>query len=297
MPTRLIQSPSDLVTSHRAVCDGFLAQAITKTERATRYVEEARKLHDVLMRYDHVTSLADAAEIFDNLIAASGFSDKARARLSGDELRSALTTILKLIEKKAGKDWREELVYRFLLTRGDSLGGMMRNLTGALAGRKLTGAVLAALKAKRIEPEIVNSVRSPDKVVRVVWPGRLLLFDKTPGLLGNNIDVILLTTDNGKRAEKDRLSHPEDYVACGELKGGIDPAGADEHWKTAASALERVRKKFKKITPALFFVGSAIEESMAREIFDQLRDGRLTYAANLTVPDQVRDLARWLVTL
>src|SRR5439155_19210728 len=172
-----------------------------------------------------------------------------------------------------------------------------RNLTGALAGRRLTDAILTALKAKRIEPEIVNSVRSPDKVVRVVWPGRLLLFDKKPSVLGNNIDVILLTTEAGKRAEKDRLSRREDYVACGELKGGIDPAGADEHWKTAASALERVRKKFKKRTPPLFFVGAAIEDSMAREIFDRLQDGRLTYAANLTKPDQVRDLARWLVTL
>jgi type II restriction enzyme len=123
------------------------------------------------------------------------------------------------------------------------------------------------------------------------------LFDKKPRVLGNNIDVILLTTEAGKRTQKERLSHPEDYVACGELKGGIDPAGADEHWKTAASALERVRKKFKKRPPALFFVGAAIEESMAREIFDQLGDGRLTYAANLTVPDQLRNLASWLVTL
>ena len=30
----------------------------------------------------------------------------------------------------------------------------------------------------------------------------------------------------------------------GELKGGIDPAGADEHWKTGNSALVRIRKAF-----------------------------------------------------
>jgi len=30
----------------------------------------------------------------------------------------------------------------------------------------------------------------------------------------------------------------------GELKGGIDPAGADEHWKTANKALDKMRKPF-----------------------------------------------------
>ncbi|HAJ78349.1 MAG TPA: hypothetical protein DCO75_01135, partial [Fibrobacteres bacterium] len=31
-----------------------------------------------------------------------------------------------------------------------------------------------------------------------------------------------------------------------ELKGGIDPAGADEHWKTAKTAIDRIVSAFKK---------------------------------------------------
>lgn len=93
------------------------------------------------------------------------------------------------------------------------------------------------------------------------------------------------------------MEAPESYLACGELKGGIDPAGADEHWKTATRALDRIRESFQTRSPALFFVGAAIETTMAKEIFAQLSDGSLSYAANLTAPEQLADLADWLVRL
>jgi hypothetical protein len=36
---------------------------------------------------------------------------------------------------------------------------------------------------------------------------------------------------------------------------------------------------------------------MDEEIFSELQNGMLTYAANLTVPEQLADLAAWLVRL
>ena len=95
------------------------------------------------------------------------------------------------------------------------------------------------------------------------------------------------------------MDTPACYLACGELKGGIDPAGADEHWKTARSALDRIRDRFytHEQCPALFFVAAAIEAAMANEIFARLQSDYLSYAANLTVPQQVTDLAVWLVEL
>jgi type II restriction enzyme len=96
------------------------------------------------------------------------------------------------------------------------------------------------------------------------------------------------------------LEEPRAYLAAGELKGGIDPAGADEHWKTARSALERIRARFNElgiVVPRLFFVGAAIEERMSNEIFGYLRNGTLDHAANLTKREQVEDLAQWLVSL
>ncbi|MFM6407785.1 MAG: AvaI/BsoBI family type II restriction endonuclease, partial [Microcystis sp.] len=66
--------------------------------------------------------------------------------------------------------------------------------------------------------------------------------------------------------------YPDLYIALGELKGGIDPAGADEHWKTARTALQRIDDAFRKISkhPYTFFIGAAIETKMAREIYRQL---------------------------
>ncbi len=91
----------------------------------------------------------------------------------------------------------------------------------------------------------------------------------------------------------------EKYIALGELKGGIDPAGADEHWKTANSALGRIKAGFrkKKLKPRTFFVGAAIEKAMAQEIFKQLRNGVLSNAANLTSDEQLVSICKWLLQL
>lgn len=93
--------------------------------------------------------------------------------------------------------------------------------------------------------------------------------------------------------------NPEKYLALGELKGGIDPAGADEHWKTANSALQRIRTAFSKrnCKPYTFFIGAAIESAMAKEIFDQLESHTLTNGANLTNEVQVVSLCNWLINI
>ena len=91
---------------------------------------------------------------------------------------------------------------------------------------------------------------------------------------------------------------PERFIAFGELKG-IDPAGADEHWKTAQTALTRIKDSFANanLSPDLFFIAAVIVDSMAQEMWNQLEDGTLKNAANLTNPDQVASLSNWIVNL
>jgi len=48
--------------------------------------------------------------------------------------------------KPAGIDFIDELIYRFLLTRGDTLGGSMRNLAGSLGERKFNRTLISTLK-------------------------------------------------------------------------------------------------------------------------------------------------------
>ena len=116
-----------------------------------------------------------------------------------------------------------------------------------------------------------------------------------------NVDLSILdgTINDLKRGKQSIIHNSEKYIALGELKGGFDPAGADEHWKTAYSALERIRNGFKKLKlqPQSFFIGAAIENSMASEIYKQLKNGKLDNAANLTSDDQLTEICKWILNL
>ncbi|WP_289299592.1 AvaI/BsoBI family type II restriction endonuclease [Duncaniella muris] len=83
----------------------------------------------------------------------------------------------------------------------------------------------------------------------------------------------------------------------GELKGGIDPAGADEHWKTGNSALARIRSAFRPTPVCTSFIAAAIEAKMATEIWDQLSDSTLSFAANLTDDGQLTSYCAWTLSL
>lgn len=291
MIPKFIKSAKDLQTKHRAICDGFLAQALQKTQEAQPFVEEARTFYKSLKKAKSVENLLAVPEHRNNLISACGFSDKARGKLTKKELDDSIKKVLGRIYKESGSEFRENILYRYLLTKGDTLGGRMRNLGGAMAGTRLTENIIERLTGRKIE---ITKNKS-EKIQKVEWEGRRLLFD-AKSITGNNIDVILLNS-SGTSSSEDLLVDKSKYLACGELKGGIDPAGADEHWKTANTALGRILTVFGRHAPALFFVGAAIEASMAKEIFRQLKMGMLSHAANLNETEQVNDLVDWLLSL
>ena len=295
MESKFIKSGADLQTKHRAICDGFLAQALQKTELATPFVEDAKIFYEALKKVKSVEEILTFPKYRNDLASACGFSDKARSKLTEDELNNAIKKVLTRIYKKDNSGFREEILYRYLLTKGDTLGGSMRNFTGASAGAKLTEKIIERLSSGNKKIQILKS--KSGKIQRLTWDSRAILFDVKPRLVGKNIDVILINRADIDTPEEELLSDKNKYIACGELKGGIDPAGADEHWKTANSALGRIRTAFGRNCPSLFFIGAAIEASMAKEIFKQLKSGELTHAANLNEENQVNDLVDWLLSL
>ncbi|HEY2951312.1 MAG TPA: AvaI/BsoBI family type II restriction endonuclease [Verrucomicrobiae bacterium] len=297
MYPKFIRNASDLETTHEAVREGFLAQALTKTQKATPHIENAIEFRSALERVTDVTKLLELTSFRDQLLTAAGFSTQAKNHLSEAELSSALKRVFDSTFNQAGVQFREEILYRYLLTKGDTLGGSIRNVTGALAQAKVTKDILKALNGVGVKPD-VQCAPEREKIRRISWTNRRLLFDVRPKLIDKSVDVILLdTTDSVGQTEAKLLENRAFYLACGELKGGIDPGGADEHWKTATKALDRIRKRFRRSCPPVFFIAAAIEASMAKEIFRELKNGRLAHAANLTVPQQVEDLAAWLVSL
>ncbi|MCX8506341.1 MAG: restriction endonuclease, partial [Alphaproteobacteria bacterium] len=196
----------------------------------------------------------------------------------------------------------------------DTLGGSMRNIGGVLAQRKFTRSIISCLNIagtnyhwtarKNIEWNLgKSSVEDTDielNLSGISWKNekgfRTLYFNLTVPSVKNNIDICLFDS-SWKSFGIEKIKDPHSYLALGELKGGIDPAGADEHWKTARTALLRIQNGFLQQNPHTFFVGAAIEKKMANEIWSLLKDGTISNAANLTNQLQLTSITNWLCNL
>jgi len=315
VPYRRHRSTSaDLITVPEEIRAGFVALALERSRQATPFVEQARALKVSAMQAKHPNDLLEIEGIRTALLTAAGFSEKATNHTDETNKTAAIQSFIEKFLEPAGTNFVEELIYRFLLTRGDSLGGSMRNIAGKLAERKVNRAIISALTLTETTYQWLNAASNTwidgtrdDADVELSlkalsWKKdketRTLIYNRTIPLVGKNIDMCLLhcTPDEVKPATY-RIS--KRFIAFGELKGGIDPAGADEHWKTAQTALTRIKTAFanESLSPDLFFIGAVIVDSMAQEIWNQLEDGTLKNAVNLTNADQVASLANWLVSL
>ncbi len=303
-----------LETAYEAVRAGFVALALEKNRRATPFVAQARALKTAAGKAKSPAGLLRIPEIKPALLTASGVSDKATNHLQDSDKRDAVQGLIKNFLEPAGAGFVEELVFRFLLTRGDTLGGSMRNIGGFMAQKKLTRAIIAYLRLAghqcqwlHSETKEWNELPEADTDVELTLRGlcwnskkgpRTLLYNLTVPFFRNNVDLVLLNC-SAQDALPEIIKTPSIYMALGELKGGIDPAGADEHWKTARTALNRIRDAFekKKHKPHTFFIGAAITTKMATEIWDMLKKGILANAGNLTDDDQIASISQWLCSI
>jgi hypothetical protein len=306
----------DLITTYEETRSGFIDMALEKNRHATPFVAAARALQYKIKGIGTPEKLIESPDIRNGLIAASGISDKAATHLGVDGCTAAIQEFIKNFLIPAGEKFKEELVFRFLLTKGDSLGGKMRNIVGAMAQRKLCLAIMSSLRLAGIafyavsdatnqwvSSNNINDDMEIENSKGISWQRingntRTLYFNVNVPIVKNNIDIILLNaqyTDDIKAI----IGQPEKYIALGELKGGIDPAGADEHWKTAKMALDRIYEAFHKnrLMPHLFFIGAAIASKMAAEIHENLQSDYISYAANLTKPEHIAALSDWLINL
>lgn len=309
----------DLTTPYEATRAGFVALALERNHRATPFIEQARTLKVLASEAKNPNDLKNISGIKRALLTASGVSDKASGHMLDENKIEAIQGLIDNFLEPAGSNFIEELVFRFLLTRGDTLGGSMRNVGGVLAERKLSRVIIATLRLRGISYYWLNKSSdswveaNEDTDIELFLKGlswstngrpRTFIYNLTVPFLGNkgkNVDFCLFdgSWEDFSDTKKKNRSHPNLYIALGELKGGIDPAGADEHWKTANTALSRIRTAFSEQnhSPHLFFIGAAIEADMAIEMWDQLNNGLLSNAANLTNSDQVTSICNWICNL
>ncbi len=313
-----LKSYEDLITPYEETRAGFIALALEKNRTATPFVEEAKALKVFASRAKTPKELLEISEIQDSLLTAAGVSDKAKTHLRKGDKQEAIKGLIENFLEPSGKSFVDELVYRFLLTRGDSLGGRMRNLGGKLGEWRFTRILISTCSVSGVDFEYLDSERQnwmlPDTEIEIErrlkglhWVShgneRTLIYNLTVPIVKKNVDFCLFDCSPNEiifGGNRDSAHHkPEKYLALGELKGGIDPAGADEHWKTANSALARIRTAFsdKNCFPKTFFVGAAIEAAMAKEIYQQLEDQTLSSVANLTNEAQVVSLCNWVIKI
>ena len=308
-----LTSSNDLITPDTAFRAGFASLALEKKRRAAPFINQARALRIAALNAATPKDLAYIEGIQPALLMASGVANKDSIHLRAEERAAAIRGFISNFLTPAGSDFVEELVRRFLSAHDKALNAAMRSAGNILAQRKLSRAIISALALAGTRYRWLHATTKTwtpmpddDSDIELHLRGlswvkgrrrRTVVYNLTVPFLKNNVDLCLF--DCGPEKLQKCYGTPASYVALGELKGGIDPAGADEHWKTARTALERIRTVFTRSTlePHTFFIGAAIAKKMAQEIWADLTEGRLENAANLTIDDQVAAISRWLCSL
>jgi len=312
---KFIKTADDLVTSKKETRAGFIEFALEKNNRCKPFIESAKAFQYFASKAKTAKELLTISEIREPLLTASGLSDKSVQYFTEDDKDEAINGLIEKFLEPAGNDFIQEAVWRYLLIKGDTLGGTMRNIIGALAQQKLVRSLLSVMSSvgcsyrwlhkdrKDWENNPKDDYGIENDMKAISWSKkrgtRTFAFNLKIGIVGKNVDLCLF----GCTPEQynPRIGDSTEFIPImlGELKGGIDPAGADEHWKTASTALDRIRKSYSGTGNNLLtsFVGAAIEKSMADEIYSQLDDGTLSYAANLTKTEQVFEYCKWLLAL
>lgn len=318
---KYVNKAEDLITSREQTRAGFIEAALEKSHKAKPYIEQAKTLKSLASDAETPKDLLGIEEIRNSLLTASGLSDKAFKYFDEKDKTEAITKMIDEFLEPAGVGFVDELVYRFLLIKGDSLGGSMRNYVGAVAEMKLIRKILSLLSMQNIEYKILLKENRKtakwetmeykacydlaDEIGGILWNinrerkkhDRILLFDVNIPVVKNNIDICLFRAFENEYRCGQIVDDNDKAIMFGELKGGIDPAGADEHWKTGNTALSRILSSFASYDIKTSFIAAAIEKKMAGEIFSQYDKGILTNVANITVDNQLTEYCKWIINL
>lgn len=210
----------------------------------------------------------------------------------------------------------------FLANLGDSLGGTSRNDVGRSASALIIKYIALHMHANGILESISYSVKegfevddeedaqqnegvykteiTPDldlasllaslEKQRVKYK-ELRFTNGFSLLLDRQIKWTALSEDGNQISKKFGVDfhstedNSENMKWAAELKGGADPAGSDEHWKTATEALNRIIESSKetgRTTPDLSFIATIFVERVAKAAQKWIYEGKLKSAYNLT---------------
>ncbi len=147
----IIKSADDLVTSRQRTRAGFIGMALEKNYLAVPYIEEAKALKQLATKVKKPVDLLKLKDLRVGLLTASGLSEKSLNYLTEEDRTIAIKGLIEEFLEPAGYNFIDELVYRYLLTKGDALGGKARNLAGTLGERKFLRFMISVFNLAGIQ--------------------------------------------------------------------------------------------------------------------------------------------------
>lgn len=145
---RFITSASDLVTTHEQTRAGFLAIALEKNMVGDPYVKQALAFKTMVGHTTGPDDFLNMREIRPFMLTAAGLSEKSLQHLNEEDYIMVIKELIEKFLKPAGEAYIDETVYRFLLTKGDAVGGVMRNRIGAMGQEKLVRCLLSCMSIR-----------------------------------------------------------------------------------------------------------------------------------------------------
>ena len=303
---RYIVSADSLITTHDEIRAGFLAIALEKNRIADPYVKNALAFKAMVSHTRSAEELLTIPQIRPFLVTAAGLSEKSLSYLDENDRTIAIQELIEKFLKPAGSAYIDEVIFRYLLIKGDAVGGTMRNRIGVLGQEKLIRAILAILSSMSVRGIIEEKMSSETKKCSTIhadmvgmesnikalhwfnyYGERLLLFNAKIPIVNKNVDICLFSGSIADYDDGRIIRKNERALMFGELK-------------TGNSALNRIRDSFRNagyLVIKTSFVGAAIERAMAEEIFAQLQSGMLTNATNLTNINQLIEYCNWIIEL
>ncbi|MDR2385886.1 MAG: type II restriction endonuclease [Tannerella sp.] len=222
----IIKTSEDLVTSREQTRAGFIAFALEKNRRSTPIIESAKTLKVLVSKAKTAQDLLKITEIQPALLIAAGLSDKAINYFTEDDKIKAISGLIEDFLESSGSGFVDEVVYRYLLIKGDSLGGSMRNIVGAIAQQKFVRTLLSNLsisgtnyhwldnKTKKWEEKPANDFAIEENLKALSWKNpkgnnRILASNLNIPIVKNNIDICLFNADTKLYANGEIVNTPE----------------------------------------------------------------------------------------
>ena len=199
-----VKAATELATSKIETCKGFVEQAALKSKRAARHVEAANAFWSELKKITNIKDLIHAKHLRDELIAVAGVSTKAKKYLKDGDIDAILAGIVAGIPPDQASSFHQDIFLRYMLTKGASFDGEMRNVIGASAQRKVARLLCGKFKQNEVEAQIYLAKRKKPvtidqalknmedektKVSCIIWDKRVLLFDKKPRIINKSVDA------------------------------------------------------------------------------------------------------------